>query len=111
VQAPNRKSDSSASWLTVALALGAAAAYLLLWAVLGGTDGCGPPGHSTSGRILEAAPFVLPFAAAGILFAFGAKARWRAPALARTSITIVVTSGLLEALILLIEVGVHHCTE
>jgi hypothetical protein len=96
---------------TLALTLVGPAAYLLLWSLLGGTDGCGPPGHSTSGRISEAAPFVLPLAAAGILFAFGAKRRWRVPTLARGAITIVATSGLVEVFILLLEVGVHHCTE
>jgi hypothetical protein len=31
VHAPNPKPDSGASWLTLALAFGAAAAYLLVW--------------------------------------------------------------------------------
>jgi hypothetical protein len=111
MQEPNPKPDSGAGWLTFALAIGAAAAYLLLWSLLGGTDGCGPPGHSASGRISEATPLVLPFAAAGLLFAFGAKRCWRVSTLAWGTITIIVTSGLLEVLIFLIELGAHHCTE
>jgi hypothetical protein len=31
--------------------------------------------------------------------------------LAWGTLTIIVTSGLLEVLIFLIEIGVHHCTE
>jgi hypothetical protein len=111
VHAPNPKPDSGASWLTLALAFGAAAAYLLVWYLLGGTDGCGPPGHSTSGRMFGAAPFVLPLAAAGIVLAFGAKRAWRGPTLVWAAMTTIVVSGMLEVLIFLLEFGAHLCGE
>ncbi len=111
VHEPNPKPDSGAIWLAFALALGTAAAYLLLQPVFGGVDGCGPPGHSTLGRISEATPFVLPLAAAGILLAFGGMRRWRGPTLVWGAITILVISGLLEVFVFLVEFVVHHCGE
>jgi hypothetical protein len=100
-----------AGWLTFALAVGAAAAYLLVWRLLPGDDGCGPPGHSTAGRISEIAPFVLPFAAAGIFLATGLKRAWRVTSLSWGVVTIVVLSGMLEVFVLLTEIGVHQCTQ
>jgi hypothetical protein len=76
-----------------------------------GGDCCGPPGHSTAGCVFAIAPFVLPFAAAGILLAFGLKRRWRVLPLSSGAITIVVIGGILELFVLLLEIGVHRCTQ
>jgi hypothetical protein len=111
VHEPNPKFDSAASWLALALAVGAAIAYLLLWSLLNGTSGCGPPGHSTSGRIFSAAPFVLPLAAAGVLLVFGATRRWHGPTLARAAITTVGIGGVLEVFVFLLEFAARHCGE
>jgi hypothetical protein len=105
------KPERAVGWLAFAFVLGAAAAYLLVWHLLPGDDGCGPPGHSTAGRVVEVAPFVLPVAAAGILLAFGSKRRWRVGTLAWGAVTIVVIGGMLEVFILLYEIGVHQCTQ
>lgn len=37
--------------LAFALAMATAIAYGVLWSFFGGLTGCGPPGHSTSGRL------------------------------------------------------------
>jgi hypothetical protein len=71
----------------------------------------GKSGHSTAGRVLEAAPFVLPLAAVGIVLGFGSKRRWRVDTVAWRALTIVVIGGMLEVFILLYEVGVHQCTQ
>jgi hypothetical protein len=104
------QAERGVGWLAFALAITAAAAYVLVWYLLQGDDGCGPPGHSTAGRIFAIAPFVLPFAAAGILLAFGLKRRWRVLPLSWGAITIIVISGMLEVFVLL-EIGVHRCTQ
>jgi hypothetical protein len=111
VRETDPKLERGVGWLAFALAIGAGSAYLLVWLLLPGDDGCGPPGHSTAGRISEIAPFVFPCAAAGILLAFGSKRRWRVPTLAWGAIMIVVISGMLEVVVLLLEIGVHMCTQ
>lgn len=108
---PDPELERGVGWLALALAVSAAFAYLLVWLLLPGDDGCGPPGHSTAGRISEIAPFVLPCAAAGVLLAFGSTRRWRVPTLAWGAITLVVISGMLEAFVLFLEIGVHMCTQ
>ena len=105
------KPERAVTWLTLVLAIGAPAVYLLVWRLLPGDDGCGPPGHSTAGRILEFAPFGLPFAAAAILLGFAWKRRWRVPTLAWGAVTIVVISGTLEAVVLFLEIAAHNCTQ
>jgi hypothetical protein len=105
------KSERGAGWLVFALAVVTVAAYLLVWRLLPGDDGCGPPGHSTAGRISEIAPFVIPFLSAGTLFAFGWKRRWRVPTISWGIITILVVGGVLEVVLLLLEIGIHNCTQ
>ncbi len=104
------KTDSGAGLLTLALAVGAAAGYLIVWSLLGGPDGCGPqPGHSPAGLILDAAPFVLPLAAGAVLIAFGAMRRWRRSTVVRAVLTIVLIGGMLEVFVFAIEFLGHRC--
>lgn len=106
----NPKPASGAGLLTLALALGAAAGYFIVWSLLGGPDGCGPqPGHSPAGRILDAAPFVLPLAAVAIVLAFGAMRRWRRPSLVWAVLTIVLIGGMLEVFVFALEFLGHRC--
>jgi hypothetical protein len=106
----NPKLASGAGLLTLALALGAAAGYLIVWSLLGGPHGCGPqPGHSPTGRILDAAPFVLPLAAGAIVLAFGATRGWRRSTLVSAVLTIVLIGGVLEVLVFAVEFLGHRC--
>ena len=106
----NPKPDSGAGLLTLALTFGAAAGYFIVWSLLGGPDGCGPrPGHSPAGRILDAAPFVLPLAAVTIVLAFGAMRRWRRSTLVWAPLTIVLIGGMLEVFVFAIEFLGHGC--
>src|SRR5438270_11549797 len=68
--------ESLALPLAFGLSIAAAAIYAVLWLLLKSTSGCGPPGHSTSGRVFSAAPFVLPFLAALALVTVGARRKW-----------------------------------
>jgi hypothetical protein len=111
VHDPNPKPDSGSVRVALALALGAAAGYWLVWALLGGSDGCGPVGHSSAGRILSASPFVLPLAAVVIFLAVGWVRCWRVSTLVWSAITIIVIGGLLEILVLLHQIGIHQCTQ
>jgi hypothetical protein len=106
----NPKAERGAGWLTSLLALAAPAGYLLVWYLLMG-DGCGPVGHSTAGPIFSAAPFVLPCAAAGTLIRLGIARGWRRRKLLRAAATVLITSGMLEVFVFLIEFGAHHCGE
>ena len=107
--------DSSRVSLAIPLALSlrvaSGVAYRVMWSVLRGLDGCGPPGHSTSGRIFSAAPFAFPLLAAIALGIVGTKLRWRR----RTHVVaIVATVGLgaiAEIVVFLAEFTAHRCGE
>jgi hypothetical protein len=111
VDGGNASRESLAMPLAVALSIAAAIAYALLWSLLKGTSGCGPPGHSTSGRIFSAAPFVLPVLAAAALLPVAAKLRWRRRTVAQAVLTTVGTAAVIEILVFLLEFGTHHCGE
>lgn len=106
----NPKAERGAGWLTSLLALAAPAGYLLVWYLLKG-DGCGPVGHSTSGRIFSAAPFVLPCVAAGTLIGLGIARGWRRRTLFWAVATVLVIGGVLEIFVFLVEFGAHQCGE
>lgn len=91
--------------------MGTAAAYLLCRTLAPGTDGCGPPGHSSAGFILKIAPFAFPFMSALVFLTVGFGRRWRLSTRVSGAITIVVIGGMLEALILILEIAVHKCTQ
>lgn len=97
--------------LALALSVAAAIAYAVLWQLLKSTSGCGPPGHSTSGRIFSAAPFVFPLLAALALLAAGVRLSWRRRPVALATVTTVVTAGVLEIAVFLFEFGAHRCGE
>jgi hypothetical protein len=82
---------------------------VVMWSLLAGPSGCGPPGHSARGRIFSATPFVLPLLPAVALLSVSAKRRWRRSLVVQAVLSTVVTGGLLEVGVLLFEFGGHHC--
>ena len=109
--ASNPKAERGTGWLTFLIALVPPVGYLLIWSLLKGSDGCGPPGHSTAGHILTASVFVLPVAAAGTVVAFGAARSWRRGTLAWAAASVLVIGGMLEFFAFMVEFGAHHCGE
>jgi hypothetical protein len=97
--------------LAFVLAIAAAIGYAVLWSLLPGSTGCGPPGHSTSGRIFSAAPFAFPVVATVAVLLVAMALRWRRRAAVEAVIATVVTSSLLEIAVLLLQFGSHHCGE
>jgi prepilin signal peptidase PulO-like enzyme (type II secretory pathway) len=97
--------------LAVVLAIAAAAGYFLAWSLFHGSSGCGPPAHSTQGRIFVASPFVLPLLAAATLLAVAAKLRWRRRAVMAAVLTTLGSGAMIEFLIFILEFGAHHCGE
>jgi hypothetical protein len=108
-------SESQREWLAepvaLALAAGAAAGYFLAWTLFSGLNGCGPPAHSTQGRLLVAAPFVLPLLATVALFVVASKLRWRRPTVVAAVLTTVGSAAVIEFLIFILQFGAHHCGE
>lgn len=109
VHASNSKLPAGPSLLAVALSLGAAAGYFVIWSLNDGISGCGPPGNSPAARTVDAAPFVLPLAAVVIFLAVGATLRWRPSRLVWGVFIVGVTSGILEALVFGLEFLGHRC--
>ena len=107
----NASRESVAIPLAFALSVAAAVAYAILWSLLKGSSGCGPPGRSASGRAFSAAPLVLPILAAAVLIAVGTKLVWRRRAVVGALLTTVGTTAVLEVLVFLLEFGSHHCGE
>ena len=106
IRGSNSPRESLAERLGLLLCIAPAAAYLVVWSF---QRGCGPPGHSTAGRLLTAAPFAFPGLAVVILLIVGAKLRWRPRTVLATVVTVVGAAAVLEILVFLLEFGTHHC--
>jgi hypothetical protein len=108
-------SESRREWLAeplaVALAAAAAAGYFLAWVLFSGLNGCGPPAHSTQGRLLVAAPYVLPLLAVVPLLIIASKLRWRRRTVLTAALTTVGSAAVIEFLIFILQFGTHHCGE
>ena len=105
----NSKPDSGASLLAVALSVGAAVGYLVIWSLNEGYGGCGPPGNSAAADTVTAAPFLLPPVAVVIFLTVGALRRWRPSTLVWGVVAIGASSGVLEALVFGLEFLGHRC--
>jgi hypothetical protein len=95
--------------LAVALSVGAAAGYFVVWSLNEGYGGCGPLGDSPAASTVKAAPFLLALAAVVIFLTVGAMRRWRPSTLVWGAVAIGATSGILEALVFWLEFLGHHC--
>jgi hypothetical protein len=99
-----------AALLALGLVTASAVAYFLLWSALK-YGGCGPPGHSTEGRILVFAPFALPAIATVVILGIAAKLKWRPGTVLVTVLLTILATGALEVLVFLLEFAAGNCGE
>lgn len=108
---PQAQRESLGTALALVVAAVAGIGYFLAWTLFPGLSGCGPPAHSTQGRVLGAAPFVLPVLAGVSLLVIASNFRRRRRTLLTGVLTTVGSAAALEFVIFIIEFGAHHCGE
>jgi hypothetical protein len=99
-----RLPDSAANWLVPLLAVFAAAIFLLFWLLLG-EGGCGPPGNTFRGWIFGASPTALPLISSAIILSLGVRHQWSKSTVGWAVISTVLLAGMLEAVVFIAEYG------